>query len=262
MQDKESSANKNKDITTVKPIERGFVGCFFNALGRGLVRLLTRFEIRGQENLPASAPYILAPNHETYIDGMFVGMGLSDAHFKKMCSLAAKELEESSGLFGKIIMRVGRGIPIDRKGSSLQSLRISIHQLENGNILLVHPEGTRTPDGQIGKIHDGCSFIAKHSGCPVVPVFIDGGYEIFSRYMKWPKPFKSFGRRRRLIVTYGRPFYPDNYRNTKEMTRDIEEWLRTMYAHKEIPREYVGVNLVQKQKQEARAARRAEKENK
>lgn len=259
--DSEMTANhkqNNAEIHKIKPIERGFIGRLFSGLGKFCVRTLTRLEVRGTENLPAEAPYIIAPNHETYVDGMLATMGLPKKHYKKLTCLAAKELEESSGLFGKIIMRVGRGIPIDRKGSALQSLRISIHQLEEGNILLIHPEGTRSADGRLGTIHDGCSFIAKHSGCLVIPVFIDGGYEIFSRHMKFPKPFKSFGKRRRLIITYGEALDPADYKNTKAMTADISAWLHDMYDRKEIPREYVGKNLIYKQKAEAKAKRRAE----
>ncbi len=260
MTEKDSESTKRKEIVKIKPIERGLSGRICNKIGRALVRMFTRFEVRGLENLPASAPYIIAPNHETYIDGLFVSMRLPDDHFAKFTSLAAKELEESRGWFGKVIMRVGRGIPIDRKGSALQSLRISIHALEAGNILLIHPEGTRTPNGKIGKIHDGCAFIAQHTGCVVVPAFIDGGYEIFSRHMTWPKPFKSFGRRRRLIVTYGEPMDPADYEDTHAMTAAISAWLHGMDANKEVPREYTGVNLIQKEKQEARAARRRQQE--
>ncbi|NLF20186.1 MAG: 1-acyl-sn-glycerol-3-phosphate acyltransferase [Clostridiaceae bacterium] len=259
MSESNTSPSHSLELWTTKPIERGLVGRFFNWAGSTVVRLGLRFEIRGEENLPADAPYILAPNHETYVDGMLIGMGLKKAHFDRLTSLAARELEESHGLFGKIIMRVGRGIPIDRAGSSIQSLKICIHQLEEGNILLIHPEGTRSPDGKLGKIRDGCSFIARHADCPVVPCFLDGGYEIFSRHMKVPQLRRSFWHRRRLILTYGKPLYPRDYKNTKELTEALSAWLHDMYANKEVPREYTGKNLAYMEKRRQRQEKRAGK---
>lgn len=245
----------------VKPIERNFLGKFGYYAGKFLVKSLTRFEVRGTENLPDSAPYLLAPNHETYVDGLLVGMGLPRKHFDKFTALAAKELWESTGFLGKIIMRTGRGIPIDRKGSPRTSLKISINQLSEGNILMVHPEGTRSANGQLGIIKEGASFIAKQAGDPVVPVFIDGGYEIYSRHMKFPRPFKSFLKRRRLIVTYGKPLYPEDFKNSKELTKALSAWLHEMYDNKEIPREYTHENKAYMDKLNARLeARRLRKE--
>lgn len=243
------------EIDAVKPVARGLSGKLLGGLGKLLIRLLTRFEIQGQENLPKNSPYILAPNHETYVDGLIAGMGLRGKQFDKLTCLAAKELETDHGIFGKIIMRVGRGIPLDRKGNPLTSLKICIKQLEEDNILMIHPEGTRSADGKLGKIQDGAAFIAKHSNALIVPTFIDGGYEIFSRHMSSPSFFEKPFRRRRLILKYGKPLDPKQYKNSKALTKDLSEILHQMYDDKEVPRVYEGENLEYIEKLEAKLSR-------
>lgn len=248
----------------IEPFKRGFTGHFFNFIGKSIVRLGTRFEIRGQENLPADAPFILAPNHETYVDGLIVGMGLPSKLLKKMTCLAAKELNTDHGWLGKVMMRVGRAIPIDRKANPLTSLKICIAQLEKGNILLIHPEGTRSADGKLGKIQDGCCFISKHAKAPVVPVFIDGAYEIYSRHMHKPRFRDQSGKKRRVILTYGKPIYPEDFPNSKAMTKELSKILHDMYDHKEIPRVYENENLAYMEKLQAKLNRieeRKQKEN-
>ncbi len=248
---------KNPEIQTeaelLQPVNRGIWGRVFYHLGTFVVRLGLKFELKGTENLPVHAPYIIAPNHETYVDGMLAAMGVPRHQRDLFCSLAAKELLVSHGLFGKLMMRVGRGIPIDREGSSIHSLKICINQLDQGNILMVHPEGTRTADGKLGRIRDGCAFIAKHADVPIVPCFIDGGYEIFSRHMKWPRFWSKPFRRRRLIVSYGEPMHPRDYKNTKALTQALTEWMETMYKNKQVPREYRGPNLTYMEREAEKA---------
>ena len=253
------SPNAESAVIVGEPIERNWVGKLAYFVGTTIVRIFTKFELRGQENLPQDCAFLMAPNHETYVDGMLVAMGLPKKHFKRFTALVAKELEESSGLFGKVIVRVGRGIPIDRKGSTTQSLKIAINQLEKDNILLVHPEGTRSADGKIGMIKEGTCFIAKKANVPVVPIFIDGGYEIFSRHMKRPRFFNGFLKRKRLIITYGKPLYPSDYKNSREMTSALSDWLHMMYDHKEIPRVYADENLEYMEKLQKRLNRIKEK---
>lgn len=241
IQDNEN--NFSEDIYEVKPTERNWVGKLFFHIGSFLTRTFLDFDIRGQENLPESGPYILAPNHETYVDGLFVAMGLPEEHFERFTALAAKEFLNEKGLSGKIVMRVGRGIPIDRKGSPVDALKVCINQLNQGNILLIHPEGTRTPDGKLGIIKRGSCFVSKHAKVPIVPVFIDGGYEIWSRHMKYPSLWKAPFKPKKLIITYGEPLYPENYKNDREMTKALSKWLHTMYDNKEVERVYEYENL-------------------
>ncbi len=203
----------------------------------GLSRRLLRITVEGRENIPSSPPYVLAANHETYIDGMWIGAYLPKGHFRHFCSLAASDLKTRHGWLGKLILRVGRGIQVDRFGNPIRGLILAKKEVEKGEILLVHPEGTRSEDGQLGEFKDGAAYVAFKACVPLVPVFLDGGYEIFNRHMKNPQPFQPGTlRRKQLVITYGKPFLPKDYADAHEMTDALTEWMNERFRAKRVPR--------------------------
>jgi 1-acyl-sn-glycerol-3-phosphate acyltransferase len=219
------------------PIARGFIGNLAFYVSKTASKLALRLQVRGQENIPDKIPYVIAANHETYVDGMWIGAFLPKGHFRHMASLTAKDLEDQHGWLGRIIVKVARGIAVDRFGNPVRGLIIAKKKVEEGNILLVHPEGTRSIDGQLGELKDGAAYIAMKSKVPLVPVFIDGGYEVFSRHMKWPQTTDpATHQRRRVIINYGKPLYPKDFANAHEMTAALIDWMNQMYANKQVPR--------------------------
>ena len=222
------------------PMRRGLVGNLANFAGKAYTRMSITLRAEGLENIPAAAPYVIAANHETYVDGMFIGAYLPRRHFRKMACIAAKDLEDQHGLLGKLIVRVGRAIAIDRFGNPVRGLIIARKKVDEGNILLVHPEGTRSPDGRLGVFKDGAAYIATKSKVPLLPVFIDGGYEVFSRHMKWPQTKDpKTGRRREIILTFGKPFLPKDFKDMREMALALENWMKERFRQKIIPRVYM-----------------------
>ncbi len=208
------------------PLSRGIVGNIAFWIGLAIARTAVRLRARGQENIPTTIPYVIAANHQTYVDGMLIGAFLPREHFNHMASLTAKDLEETHGLFGKLIVRVGRGIAVDRFGNPIRGLIIAKKKVEEGNILLVHPEGTRSPDGELGEMKDGAAYIAHKGKVPLLPVFIEGAYEVFNRHLKWPQPIDpATGKRRLVTVVFGKPIDPKDYANAKEMTNALVEWM-------------------------------------
>ncbi|MDD4716633.1 MAG: lysophospholipid acyltransferase family protein [Eubacteriales bacterium] len=200
------------------PLKRGITGWFGYIGGMLLSRLLIRLRAEGTENIPKHPPYVLAPNHVTYVDGMWVASFLPYGHFNDLCCMAAKELEDSHGPFGRLIVRVGRGIAADRFGNPIRALIIAKQQLDKGQILLLHPEGTRSSDGGLGEFKDGAAYLSMKANCPLIPVYIEGGYDVFNRHMKYPRPFIRPFRRKTVTVHYGQPLDPDDYSSAHEMT--------------------------------------------
>ena len=221
------------------PTTRGLIGHFANFVAMGLSRMLLHIVVEGRENIPAKPPYVLAANHETYIDGMWLGAYLPKGHFRQFCSLAASDLLTRHGLLGKLILLVGRGIRIDRYGNPIRGLILAKKEVEKGAILLVHPEGTRSEDGRLGEFKDGAAYVAYKAGVPMVPVFIDGGYEVFNRHMRNPKPFlPGTFHRKTIIITYGKPLLPADFIDPHAMTDALVVWMNRMFAAKRIPRVY------------------------
>ncbi|HEY5466160.1 MAG TPA: lysophospholipid acyltransferase family protein [Clostridia bacterium] len=221
------------------PTTRGLIGHFANFVAMGLSRMFLHIVVEGRENIPAKPPYVLAANHETYIDGMWLGAYLPKGHFRQFCSLAASDLLTRHGLLGKLILLVGRGIRIDRYGNPIRGLILAKKEVEKGAILLVHPEGTRSEDGRLGEFKDGAAYVAYKAGVPMVPVFIDGGYEVFNRHMRNPKPFlPGTLHRKTIIITYGKPLLPADFIDPHAMTDALVVWMNRMFAAKRIPRVY------------------------
>ena len=215
------------------PVSRGVLGnaAFYAAVG--MSRLLLDMEATGLENIPEKPPFVIAPNHETYLDGMWVASYLRKGQFRKMCSMAAQELITSHGTFGQLILRVGRGIPVDRLGNPVRALILAKQQLEKGEIVLLHPEGTRSSDGELGEFKDGAAYLSIKSGAPILPVFVDGAFRIFNRHMKLPKTFDfKRVRRMKLRIAFGKPMNPCDFKDAKEMTARLTEWMVEMRGRK------------------------------
>lgn len=236
--------SRREQAQGLKPVERGFIGKLLYHAGMLLTRSCVKLEARGLENIPKDSPYVLAVNHETFVDAMWVASFLPKAHFPHFACMAAQDLLTDYGWFGRIIMKVGRGIPLNRHGSPVRGLVMAKQQVDDGNILLVHPEGTRSHDGKLGQIHEGATFIAMKANVPLVPVFIDGGFEIFSRFHKFPNPWDKKRRRRRLIIHYGKPYYPADYKNSKAMTKDMKAWMEDAFANKLVARDYQEISQI------------------
>ena len=209
------------------PTKRGFTGYFFYYAGMLATHLFVKFKIKGKNNIPAQSPYVIAANHQTYVDGMWIASGLPKKHFRKMCCLAGSDLETSHGALGRIIMHVGRGIAVDRFGNPVRGLIKAKKEIENGYIMLIHPEGTRSSDGKVGELKDGAAYLSVKASVPLLPVFIEGGYHAFSRHMKYPKPWdREKKRRKRVTIHFGNPLNPNDYHNNAhELTDALREWM-------------------------------------
>lgn len=189
----------------------------------GLVsRLLWKFEVDGIENIPETGNYIICPNHESHLDGLWVwtAMGKKNPGIKNICCMAKYEhlLDRSSRFW----MTMLGGIPVDRTGNTAIALRRTEECLKKGNFkLLIHPEGTRTRDGSMNKLKEGAALLAIKSGYPLIPVQIEGAYEIFPYDKKRPKLF-CIERKQRytLKIHFRKPIYP-NTNDAKNLTERL-----------------------------------------
>ena len=171
---------------------------------------LWSFQVRGLENVPQNENYILAPNHETHLDGFWI-LSCLTAHSldpRRFCCLAKQEHLEHR--ISKNLMKKLGGIPVDRSGNTAPAIARAEACLQSGMVLLLHPEGTRTANGRLGAFKSGAALLAKRTGKCIVPVCLDGAYEVFPRSRALPRLFRwrSF-RRYEIRITFCPPVAPE-----------------------------------------------------
>lgn len=190
-------------------------------------RTLWNIEVKGVENIPAKGTYILAPNHESRLDALWILSGLSkriDLN-RKICCLSADEHLQKK--YYKVMNALG-GIPVNRTGNTAPSIKRMEECLRDGYIAIIHPEGTRTRSGKLGEFKDGTAKVAIDTGVPIIPVRISGAYAIFPYDRKFPKVFdyKHF-RRYRVTIDIGEIIVPQNM-SKEEITKEIREQIIKM----------------------------------
>lgn len=153
---------------------------------------LWRLRVYGAENIPREGGVLLASNHQSVLDPSLVASCLPrEMHFMARRSLFRNPV------FGAIIARCN-AFAIERDTADVKGVKEAIARLQAGNILLVFPEGTRTRNGSIGPMKAGVGTLAERAAVPIVPVLIEGAYEV------WPKGalLPWFGR---IRVVVGKP---------------------------------------------------------
>jgi 1-acyl-sn-glycerol-3-phosphate acyltransferase len=187
----------------------------FLSVFRKVFRIWSGLRITGLENLPATGSYILAANHECHLDSLFVACLLPQEVQRRMVVLSKKE--HFAHLVTRVIARLCHGIPVDRARISADVLGICSQVLRQGGVLLIHPEGTRSPDGRLQPFKKGVAVLAHHMECPVIPIHIDGGHEFWPKHSLFPRS------RSRISITIGSPIRPRaiSCRTAGEFVREL-----------------------------------------
>ncbi|MBN1851594.1 MAG: 1-acyl-sn-glycerol-3-phosphate acyltransferase [Pirellulales bacterium] len=148
--------------------------------------------------MPANGPVLLVANHQSNLDPVLIGVGCR----RRLCFVAKKSL--FFGLFGWSI-RYLDAIPLDQEGSSLSGIRGALQRLKQGKAVLIFPEGSRTPDGQIAPIQPGFCGLARRSGASILPLGVAGAFEAWPRTHLFPRP-------NRVAIQFGEPISADTVR--------------------------------------------------
>ncbi|MEY4276210.1 MAG: hypothetical protein RIS26_673 [Actinomycetota bacterium] len=136
-----------------------------------ILKALFRPWVRGMENIPSTGPVILASNHLSFSDSIFLPLQTR----RPVVFLAKSEYFTGKGLKGALtrwFFRATGQLPIDRSGgkASEASLNTGLRVLGQGQVLGIYPEGTRSPDGRLFRGRTGIARMALESKVPVIPV--------------------------------------------------------------------------------------------
>ena len=153
------------------------------------LRLLARPTVIGAEHVPATGPAILASNHLSVVDSVYLPLMLP-----RPVSFAAKsEYFNGTSLKDRAVgayLRAINQVSTDRTGgrAAMEMLDAAVSHLNSGQIFGIYPEGTRSPDGRLYRGRPGVGFLALHSGAPVIPVAMIGTDHILPPGRQVPRP--------------------------------------------------------------------------
>lgn len=148
-----------------------------------LFRILYRFRARGVHHVPVSGGVVIAANHASFMDPPMVACAL----VHRTLAFMARDNLFRVPLVGPFIRRVF-ALPI-RRGIMNRGAMADFAAVlrDDGCALLVFPEGTRTPDGRLGKPQRGVAAICREAGVPVIPALIRGTYAAWPRHARLPR---------------------------------------------------------------------------
>jgi 1-acyl-sn-glycerol-3-phosphate acyltransferase len=181
-----------------------------------------RLRVVGKEGVPITQGAILAANHVSYVDPLFIGVALVERQLHFM----AKEELFRFPLFAALIRGL-RAFPVRRGQGDHGAIRQCLRLLAAGEVLLMFPEGTRGNGSALQEGEEGIGLLAARSGCPVVPVYVHGTDGVLPRGRRIPRVHPVtiyFGRPLRLAADTPRGQSRWAYRClTEQVMKEIAE---------------------------------------
>ncbi|HWM75177.1 MAG TPA: lysophospholipid acyltransferase family protein [Nocardioides sp.] len=185
-----------------------------------ILRIVFRPQVEGVHNVPDSGPAILASNHLSYADWLFMPLTLT----RRVTFVAKAEYFTSPGIKGWFQKQFFSGagqVPIDRGGADAAAgaLMSAKRVLGQGDLFGIYPEGTRSHDGKLYRGKTGVARLALESKVPVIPVAVVGTDVV-------APPGKKFGSVTRPVVRFGKPLDFSRYQgmeNDRYILRSITD---------------------------------------
>lgn len=170
-------------------------------------------------NYPMSGGGLVCSNHQSHLDPVLVGLTSN----RRLNYMARKSLFKFLPL--RLLISYLDAIPLEREGLGIAGIKECLKRLKSGEMVLIFPEGTRTPDGRISRFRSGFTVIAYRSKVPLVPVAMEGAFDSWPRKALLPQ----MGR---IAVVVGKPIYFEEYEKLSEadLLIELERRIRDCYA--------------------------------
>ena len=196
-------------------IGRRLLWIVVRALFRITFLLAFRLRVFGQLNVPRRGGVLIVSNHQSYLDPILLSLG-----FERPVSFMARRTLFRNPAFGRLITALN-AFPVTRGGLDIAAVREAVERLQNGECLVVFPEGTRSSDGRIAPLRPGILAIAERANVPLVPAVIQGAFEA------WPRgSTPAIGE---VSVLYGPAIQPEEHSRLSraELVERLQsEWSR------------------------------------
>ena len=152
----------------------GILWLLANAVGR----LLFGYRVEGRTHIPARGGVLIAANHASYVDIPFVGASVR----RRMWFLGRQDLFFPA--LRPVLQWLG-WIPIRQDRLDREGFERAVRLIQDGRIVVIYPEGTRTQDGALKRGKPGIGVIVAETGCAVIPAHLSGTREVLPPGAKW-----------------------------------------------------------------------------
>jgi 1-acyl-sn-glycerol-3-phosphate acyltransferase len=200
------------------------------------LHVLWRPEISGSEHIPASGGAILASNHLSIVDSIFLPLMVD-----RPVTFAAKSeyftgtrpIDRITGVY----MRATKQLSVDRNEAraGLEMLESALSLLQQGDLFGIYPEGTRSPDGRLYRGRPGIGWLALNSGVPVIPVAMYGTDRVLPPGHKVPRVAK-------IRIKIGKPLtfeayqaLPSASRQRRAITDEVMKSIQALSGQEYVP---------------------------
>jgi len=146
------------------------------------LRLYHGYRVYGRRHVPKDRGVVIASNHASYLDPIIIGSAIP----RRIWYLARTTLFEHSRFFSWLLTTLN-AVPISRERLELKTMRAVQELCRNGRSVVIFPEGTRSPDGELRRGLAGIGLMAEKIGVDILPVYVDS-FHAFDRHSKWPRP--------------------------------------------------------------------------
>ncbi len=201
-----------KEKVHLKLPTAGLMQSLIKNLSKIFFKIYFRFDGDGLKNIP-DGPCIIAPNHQSYFDGMFVASLLRSRTMRKTYFYAKKK--HVNNAFLRFLARKNNIIVMDIHNELKESIQKLAEVLKMGRKVIIFPEGTRTKDGKVGEFKQMFAILSKELSVPVVPVAINGAFKALPSGKIFPRIFTP------VHVHFLQPVYPDTH-NYDSLTMRVQ----------------------------------------
>lgn len=142
-------------------------------------RVLVGLRVTGRDRLPREGAFLISPNHQSYLDAFLIVAALPARTLSNLFFVGAAEYFETP--FRRSMARAFNVVPIDPDSNLTAAMQAGADGLRLGKVLVLFPEGERSIDGTVKAFRKGAAILSHHVQAPVVPVAIDGAYDLWAR---------------------------------------------------------------------------------
>ena len=209
-----------------KKYELPKTGCthgLYRLCSKAFLHCISKTEVSGKENIPAG-PCIFAPNHQSSLDAFYLSAAMDAKRYHDTYYYAISKFVD--GPISGYLARHHNVVAMELNGDLRESIGLLESALKDGKSVAIFPEGTRSMDGSMGEFHLTFAQMAVNTQVSVVPVVIDGAFDVLPR----GKSFPTFGKTVKL--TFLPPITPDANAAAEAICRETREKIQNHLGKK------------------------------